>query len=149
MDSDSLAQWLVSIGLSRAAVAAFRDNQMTGKDLLELTSEELTGDLGLDQPAADLLLRRIQSWDVPHVIVDPKTWDMARCLEWLHEIDCPLAAHSFQENQLTGLDIFELSQNEVEEELGIPTDDSTPQRLWKQITMLKLRHTPHVPGHDY
>lgn len=149
LDTVGLCAWLAQRGVPAAAISAFQENAMTGKDLLDLTESELRDDMGLDDAATRLILAKVTEEKTGMAPPSPSTWNTERLVAWLKEIECDLAIPTFLENEMTGADILDLSQAEITNELGIPPDDETPQRLWKQLCVLKLRHTPVQPGLDY
>jgi SAM domain (Sterile alpha motif) len=158
--------WLGRFGVPQGAISSFEENELTGADLIELSEEELSDDLELDAVVSKLIWPQIEklkacasqpldpgsyspvATPLPAAAPSPVTWDNEQVLAWLRDIDCEAAIETFQQNALTGEDIFDLSQEEVETELDIP-DPDVAKRVWKQLHFLRLKNTPIIPGYDY
>lgn len=66
-------------------------------------------------------------------------WTVGEVLAWLHIINADGAIPSFEENQICGADLFELTEDELREDLEIE-DDATRKTVLRGINMLRLRY---------
>eukprot|EP00013_Stygamoeba_regulata_P028261 CAMPEP_0177651612 /NCGR_PEP_ID=MMETSP0447-20121125/12654_1 /TAXON_ID=0 /ORGANISM="Stygamoeba regulata, Strain BSH-02190019" /LENGTH=475 /DNA_ID=CAMNT_0019154731 /DNA_START=62 /DNA_END=1489 /DNA_ORIENTATION=- len=155
---EDVCLWLDLIN-APSAVPAFRENQVTGPDLLELHVSELENELGVENAKARLnifrALEELKKEQLPPVVCqeastapkapeNPRDWTTVQVAAWLVAQGCEDAVEAFSTNCMTGADLFELSETEVRSELGL-SDETLLTQLAKAMTVLRLRFTAYVP----
>jgi SAM domain (Sterile alpha motif) len=66
----------------------------------------------------------------------PVKWSAKDVLSWLTAVECSRAAGAFEENKITGMDLLELSANELREDLLIE-DEELCNQLLDRIALLR------------
>ena len=138
--TEDVVQWLNDIECTEV-VPNFEENKIVGKDLLELSSEEMKEDLGLDDGMALSMIetgvKMLRNERVPRSarqVKSPQLWNNADVCSWLGEVGCGNASQKFQEHNVQGCELKTLDISKLKNMIG---DEALASMVHRRIMSLQ------------
>jgi hypothetical protein len=132
-------QWLESRGLGQFK-GQFRDNDVTGKVLLKLSSATLTDELGVSSPSDRVVLDEVAALERNMVNVDG--WSEAQVARWIEGLELDMHEHvsMFKYHNVDGALLLQLTEQDLIDDLKI-TKLGQRALLLEEIARLRKRAT--------
>ena len=149
---EQVMEWVKALGVEEGVYKRFGENQITGVDLLELNFEEMQEDLGIESiddiqlisAAVVAMKRKLEQNETKSLPTNPEEWGRENVNKWLEDCGAGSVVATFEENQILGKDLLDLSAEDITDDLQVE-DPAIVQLLVNAIVELKKKKENLTP----